>query len=374
MVSLSYTSNLFMGKKLLVLTAFLLLSTVISVHAADLFKADTISQSLKEKFLKPAKIGPQNYFLPVVPVISPEEQNKLAIDESYKQKSVESLGVKQYQAALVLANLLSSTGLYTGPVQQNANALIALLNSFRYAEDLKNQVLVLNTLGVFYVRNNEPEKSIGYFLQSLQLMEQLKEKSSIAYLAFNLAGVFKLMGNYGQALTYYEYSQKTNQELKNYAEAASIYADIASIKGLQKKYTEAEQIIFKKGLPLSKWSKPTRLKCFSALADIYMAQKRYSEAKWYYLQANRAAEYLEDQQSKVSSLIKIAQVKTTLGDQAQALDDYKTAERLASQNRLMASLMVIKGEMGDIYLQQGDYRSAGTAIDEYKSIKKTYFK
>ncbi|MDF3077135.1 MAG: tetratricopeptide repeat protein [Sphingobacteriaceae bacterium] len=361
-----------MGKTLSLLAASLLLFT--SVYADDHSKADTLSQSLKEKFLKPAKVGPENYYLPVLPVISPEEQKKLAIDERYKQKAVEAPGIKQYQATQLLANLLSNTGLYPAPVEQNANSLISLLNSFRYAEDLKNQVLVLNTLGVFYVRSGEPEKSIGYFLQSLQLMEQLKDRRSIAYLAHNLAGVFKLMGNYGQALTYYEYSQTTNRELKNYEEAASAYIDIATVKGLQKKYTEAEQIIFKKALPLSKWSKPNRMRSFSALAELYMAQKRYSEAKWYYLQESKVADFLNDQQTKIASLINIAQVKTTLGDQVQALNDYKEAERIASQNRYFSSLIEIKGNMGDIYLQQGDYASAGTAIDEYRKLKDSYFK
>lgn len=338
-------------------------------------KTDTVSQSLKEKFLKAVKIGPENYYLPAaLPKVDSVLVRRLAIDARYKLKASESSVVKKFQENQVLASLLSNTGLYTAPVEQNVAKLTALLNSFRYAEDLRNQILVLNTLGVYFVKSGEPEKSVGYFLQSLQLMEQLKDKSSIAYLTMNLGGVFKLMGNYGQAVTYYEYSQKTNQELKKYTEAAALYAEIASVKGHQKKYAEAESLILKKGLPLSKWSKPGRMRCFAVLAEIYLAQNRLSEAKWYYLQENKIAAFLNDQQSQVTSLINIAQLKNTLGDQTQALHDFKEAEVLASQNRYLSSLVEIKGEIGDIYLKMGDYNLAGTAINEYSALKESMFK
>lgn len=351
------------------LVIFFVFCQVITASAAKATLIDTLPLALKQKFLKPVKIGPENFFPPALPKVDTILLRNLAIDARYKKKEEEGQVLKKYLANQALGEILSLSGIYTSTQEQNISSLTALLNSYRYAEDLKNQILLLNTIAAFYVKSGDPEKSIGYYLQSLQLLEQLKDKEHVASLTSNIAGVFKLMGNYGQALTYYEYSQKTNTELKKYAEAASGYIDIASVKMLQQKYTEAENLIFKKALPLSKWSKPGRMRCFSVLAEIYLKQNRLSEAKWYYLQENKIASFLNDQQSKVASLINIAQLKSTLGDQTQALEDLNEAEILAKQNRYLASLVEIKGEIGEIYLKKGDYDRAGTTLDEYTMLK-----
>lgn len=81
---------------------------------------------------------------------------------------------------------------------------------------------------------------------------------------------------------------------------------------------------------------------FTQLAELYLAQKRFSEARWYYLQAQRVATNLGNSKDVVEALIGLAGVHTSSGDAFSARRDLITARKIASEKGLLAQLITIE--------------------------------
>ncbi|HCN82886.1 MAG TPA: hypothetical protein DIT07_04595, partial [Sphingobacteriaceae bacterium] len=253
------------------------------------------------------------------------------------------------------------------------STLSQVLESYRKSGDLRSQSLIMNTYAVYYVKKGEIDKAIPYFQDALRLKELTKDKKEIGKITVNLAEIFKIMGKYDESIAFNEYTIRNSTEFKDRSQKAEAYINIASIKAIQQKYAEAENDIIRKALPLfsSAGNKHGRMSCFINLGDQYTIQKRYSEAKWYYLQADMLTDILNDKEAKVSNLIKLAGVKNAIGDHDLALDDYKLAEQLASENNYTVKLAEIKGEIGEMYWKMGNYTAANNALTEYTRLRDT---
>ena len=93
----------------------------------------------------------------------------------------------------------------------------------------------------------------------------------------------------------------------------------------------AEETLLKKTIPLSLryGTDLSNYNSFMALAKIYLDQKKYTQAKWYYIQSNTSAIKGQNSKGEVMSLIKLAHVKGFIGDNSLALRDLKQAEEIA---------------------------------------------
>lgn len=68
---------------------------------------------------------------------------------------------------------------------------------------------------------------------------------------------------------------------------------------------------------------------FSELAQLYMQQNRFSEAKWYLLQSNNISRRQNDSRHTISNLIDLAVVKANTGNYVQAFQDLAEAGKMA---------------------------------------------
>ncbi len=81
---------------------------------------------------------------------------------------------------------------------------------------------------------------------------------------------------------------------------------------------------------------------FSQLADMYMKQSRYAEAKWFLLQSNKISREENDDKHTIANLISLATIKINLGDYPQAQADLDEARTLASLRGFKDQLAVIE--------------------------------
>jgi hypothetical protein len=89
---------------------------------------------------------------------------------------------------------------------------------------------------------------------------------------------------------------------------------------------------------------------FSDLAQIYIRQNRFSEAKWYLLQSVSLSRQQNDHKHTVSNLIELAMVKANMGDYVQAQQDLTEAQGIAGTKGFQDDLAVIEQKM--LYLKQ----------------------
>lgn len=131
---------------------------------------------------------------------------------------------------------------------------------------------------------------------------------------------------------------------RHFAKVITLYNSFMS-KSLKKgSLKEAEETLLKKSIPLSLryGTAQSDYSCFMALAKIYADQKKYTQAKWYFIQSNTSAIKGKNSKGEVTSLIKLAQVKGHIGDYLLALQDLRQAEKIALKIKYKSSLPEIR--------------------------------
>lgn len=123
-----------------------------------------------------------------------------------------------------------------------------------------------------------------------------------------------------------------------------LYNNLASGSRTKGSLRAAEETLLKKSIPLSirYGNDRTNYNCFMALASCYADQKKYTQAKWYFIQSNISARKAGYTRGEVLSLVQLARLKRLIGDHQLALDDYREAERLAVRINLKSELPGIR--------------------------------
>lgn len=307
------------------------------------------------------------------------------LEDKLKNKASESLRIQDYLNSLSFREQLAKNSdisrIFPGSVSFKSglsedtalSGYDEFLFSSRRLGDRKKESDALKAYGSFYALNGDLDKSISFYREALFIKEELKDKSEIMKTNYRLAAISKYKGQYDEAINFYESTIKTAISISSTAIIPQSYLEIALIKAIQVKNGEAENLVLKKALPLftRQGNREGRVNSFQALAAIYHQQNRYSEAKWFYIQANTLARKINDKNNIISSLINLGRIKYALGQYPLALKDYKEAELLASKNKNIVKLMEVKSSLGDLYYKMGNLVAAGKEMDEYIRLKTT---
>jgi len=84
---------------------------------------------------------------------------------------------------------------------------------------------------------------------------------------------------------------------------------------------------------------------FSELAQLYVKQSRLSEAKWYFLQSTFLSRQQNNNKLTMSNLIKLAEVKSEIGDFALARQDMLDARDIASSHGWLIDVIEIEKKL-----------------------------
>ncbi|HVW96589.1 MAG TPA: hypothetical protein VHA56_11530 [Mucilaginibacter sp.] len=93
---------------------------------------------------------------------------------------------------------------------------------------------------------------------------------------------------------------------------------------------------------------------FSELANLYIQQNRYSEAKWYLLQSNIISRQQNDDKHTINNLMALAIIKSELGDFNQAQQDLTEAHDMALTRGFADDLKAIDKKMAFIKLNKNN--------------------
>ncbi|MXV49597.1 hypothetical protein GS399_01320 [Pedobacter sp. HMF7647] len=207
----------------------------------------------------------------------------------------------------------------------------------------------------FYAANKMSDDALRYYEKGLLLLTSTESDSLAGELAFKIARLNYRKNDTDEAIKYFAYSISRFEKAAIKNGQAKNYVQIASIRRQQKKYIDAESIILKDALPKFRNGEDNtgRIGCFNVLAGTYQDQKRYSEAKWFYLQGNELARTIGDTSMIITSLTKLAQVKISINDYDLALRDLKEAQQLAEKTKSVRLLSDVKLAMSQLYAKMG---------------------
>ncbi len=150
---------------------------------------------------------------------------------------------------------------------------------------------------------------------------------------------------------------------------AECYVQIAQIKNSQKNYVQAESLILKYALPLFRSASNDfgRISCFDVLGRSYVGQKKYSPAKWFFIQANTQSRNLKDTIGIITSLVELGKVKIAIQDYDLAIRDFKEAEFLSRKKNTLSLMAEVKKAYSILYKQTGNkkaYSSYSGSFDQ----------
>jgi len=87
---------------------------------------------------------------------------------------------------------------------------------------------------------------------------------------------------------------------------------------------------------------------FTALAELYLLQNRFSEAKWYLLQSNEISRQQKDDKHTISNLLDLAAIKLAIGEMGLAKIDLQEAHDIAALKGFTEDAATIETRMREI--------------------------
>lgn len=318
----------------------------------------------------------------IIPATSVYDSLKIGIKKPVLPNKPEAL--KEYINALQFRELLkasdiplpafpTSAGIFNGLLLSDSlSADDQLLMLFRTLGDRKAEAGILSSLGTNAAVEGNLDKALMFFQDALKINIELNNKSAIVKNYFSLARIYKYRGDLAEALRYNKLIIDESLITKNHRALGESYLNLASIWTAQKKYKEAEAIIISKALPLFAYTihdKIGAMRCYDQLAELFKNQKRFSEAKWFYIQSNMVARKINNYSGIVNSLVSLGHVKMSIGDHQLALTDFREAEQLSIANKYRFKLVEIKGDLSQVYTVMGNKSAASSALSEFTVLQ-----
>ncbi|RZA00078.1 MAG: hypothetical protein EOP47_15040 [Sphingobacteriaceae bacterium] len=166
----------------------------------------------------------------------------------------------------------------------------------------------------------------------------------------------------------------TNDSLKApfYVRIAAEYMHYDTVSNKVKKMVYQNEAIINsyQGLRLfSRYSDTTGMRiCFDNLAHVYHDQKKYSQAKWYILQSNNLSRMKNDVPNIITSLIKLAAIKTDIKDFSLAMRDLNEALALSTAQKSATTEAVVQKNYAKLYTKMNKKSKAVLSLKKSKKI------
>lgn len=210
--------------------------------------------------------------------------------------------------------------------------LSGLSNEYFFKQSFFNDISTANyleVLGIYNSRLNKLDDAILAFKQAYDLSLVLKNKFQSFVLAYNLSNIFFVKNDLANADLYSRYANKYITGLSKPKLTFDQLLLESKIAASQNQIKKAETLILKSALQMSgKLGKKAAYACYSQLGKIYLKAKRFTESKWFFIQALTTASGIDFKQGEIESLILLSKAKLEIKDYDLAMQDLQKAQVL----------------------------------------------
>lgn len=272
----------------------------------------------------------------------------------------------------------SSAGVFKGRLQPDSlSAFYQQLQLLRSFDDRDGEADHLNSYGVYHAVNGNFAKGIDLLKQAALIREDMHDKRGMLKNLLYQARIQQFYGLPGDAQKSIQKVMDLATELRDMPSLAESYIISASLLREKKDFKSAEKLLLSKALPLTYYKikdQNRTIRCFEQLATIYQEQGRYSESKWFHIQANSLARTAQNTSAVVNSLINLGRVKMLIGDTDLALRDYLEAEKLSEGNGYHRQLIFVKAEISTAYEKLGKMVESELAKSQFITLQEFMLK
>ena len=205
---------------------------------------------------------------------------------------------------------------------------------YKKGKSLTGRASAIEGIAIIYEHSGLFPEAIKAYTDLNKLQTLLGEAVLAGNALSHMADMYLKKQNYAVAFKYADLAQASYYSVCRKDSLGSVYYKMAQIKRKMNSPNVASFYIINKALPFfsATDNRVGRMKSFDVLGHIYKEQKRFSEAKWFYIQANTLSRELNDTAATINSLINMSLVKLAIGDKTLAKRDFAEADFLAQGN------------------------------------------
>lgn len=266
-----------------------------------------------------------------------------------------------------------AAGVYTDSLPSDSlSAYEQLIFLYRNLCDRTAEAKAIHSYGIHHAVNGNFDEAINSLNEALAINIALKNSEGMIKSYRNLALMHTFRGAHDEAIKSSNVLIDLSTKYRDNASLAVAYMSLIQTWINQNNFEAAENMLLKKALPLIYYKlndKVGAIKCYDQLAFLYQKQKRFAEAKWFYIQSNILARKIDYPLGIVNSLISLSHVKLSIGDWQLALNDIKEAEAISEKNQYKIQLIEIKKELNELYTRIGNSNEANLALVQFTELQ-----
>ncbi|MCX6152917.1 MAG: tetratricopeptide repeat-containing sensor histidine kinase [Candidatus Kapabacteria bacterium] len=244
--------------------------------------------------------------------------------------------------------ILNSVGIAAKRLSSREADSIEVFISKTKQEDT-NYVNNLNSLASFYLNKN-PDKSLKYFTQSIEVSEKLKFKLGNAN-ALQIKGIYlKYKADFPAALENMLKALKLFEDLNNKKKIASVENSLGTLYFAQQNYPLSIQHLENSlKIATETGDSATMANAISNFGMVYFQEADYKKALGYYLKGVELGKKIGDMNIYSNSLSNCASVYANLKEFNKALDCYKEILEINKKINNKAGTQISLMNLGETY-------------------------
>ncbi len=237
-----------------------------------------------------------------------------------------------------------------------ANQALQLAHSLG---DLKGERVALSNLGMGYRYLGDYNEALKYQQQALIVAQQLKNQKYIASEYNRIGIIYKRLGLFSIALDYYKKALKVREELNDTIGIANLSNNIGNVYRRQGDLDMALEYYFKT-LKIRKElnDKEGYAYILNNIGNIYSELKLYDQALDYHNQSLLVKQELGNKYGVSTSYGNIGDIYLLMGKPEKALEYFLKAKEIAEEMKNTSNLATTLTDIGRAYFALGDLKRA----------------
>ncbi|NKI32088.1 tetratricopeptide repeat-containing sensor histidine kinase [Croceivirga thetidis] len=267
---------------------------------------------------------------------------------------------------------LSSLGSYNSNMGNSKEAISYFKKALELTqkdEANEDEVQLYNNLGTEYLFSGNYSKSLEYYLKGIDIATIKNDLTLLSILNENIASLYSDQKNYDQALEFYERVVKINRQLDDEVVSAETMSNMASLYADMDKFDLAMFNInssitaFEKNA-ISDWL----AFAYGVKGKIYLRQKKYDWALYWYDQANLLYENLDDKRGVID--VYDGYSKAFFAIKQDSLAEYYALKG----NSIAKEIAAIEGQKNTaeilykVYKNKSDFELAVLYLEEFEAL------
>jgi len=214
-------------------------------------------------------------------------------------------------------------------------------------------------LGNLHQSVGDYQNALEYFQLALKTYEALEDRAELATSYNNIGEVHRARGDYDAALQWYQKSVEIKEALEERAGLAATYSNIGKVYHVRGDYDTALQW-HKKSLKIKEsiGSRVGIAASYNEIGLIYKARGDYNAALQWYQKSVEIQEALEDRAELATSYSNIGSVQYARGDYDAAMQWYQKSLQIREALGDRAGLAISYSNIGSVQYARGDYAAA----------------